>query len=827
MSQVFLIIAQISLSSSLLIAACLLLMPVLRKQFSACWRRLLWLMIALRLLIPMALPLPADNGEAAPAALVELTVPAYLGSAEGAMPEEFANISVRWDTAGELSAAEISNDAAAPVQQEPIQPAATANTLSGFHLTELASWVWLAGMALFWGWQVGKYCYFRRRLQRWRRPYYSSIMQQAAEELHCKRPLPRLYISSGAPSPMVIGFRRPCIYLPQPYEGEQLYYILRHELIHWQRHDIWFKLLWLLARGVHWFNPLVHLASRNLEQDLEMACDERVIADFDSSRKNAYSQSILNCIDQRAGHTTPLSTCFNGGVKIMKQRFCNIFSPITKKRGRLALVISLLLVVAAGGVFGCTIKDEPAEPAGIQAADEALILYGVSSQATSITSPDIIALLLDMYSDLKLEPASGEEMDPSHTYTISFSRNGVSLISWNVDSSGLCYIVDGDGSENADLQIYRIVSDSFDPELLRLIYNGTYDELALLNQDWQQICIRINEMDNAERKAILEQPVADGTPVQIAKQLVKRFLASWNYDPGTDGDYDSFVAQSDIIDTQITRLELVEIYNQGSSDPLYLYELDFRLLPEDPAKVVLAGGMDLDDDGWVTGAGNGYSRLLLGDNGQGAYTFMGNPAFDLPRSLAVLETIYGENANTAFDFSMTSEKFIFVLGQLLGHRVDQDPWSSADPDSDDSWFDPEAVQKLSATDMPGADFYRVPIAGLQGVGGSELVWYQIRDSGLQYIYSLTTTDPYVSIGFAGQHHARVGMTESELLASWGDVLQKADHNRNEGIYLELDWDSVYNYTASFSNESGISTWEMNFLVEDGKLAGAEMYMVLQ
>ena len=90
MSQVFLIIAQISLSSSLLIAACLLLMPVLRKQFSACWRRLLWLMIDLRLLIPMALPLPADNGEAAPAALVELTVPAYLGSAERAMPEEFA-----------------------------------------------------------------------------------------------------------------------------------------------------------------------------------------------------------------------------------------------------------------------------------------------------------------------------------------------------------------------------------------------------------------------------------------------------------------------------------------------------------------------------------------------------------------------------------------------------------------------------------------------------------------------------------------------------------------------------------------------------------------
>ena len=92
---------------------------------------------------------------------------------------------------------------------------------------------------------------------------------------------------------MVIGFRRPCIYLPQPYEGEQLYYILRHELIHWQRHDIWFKLLWLLARGVHWFNPLVWLMAGAIERDTELACDEASLAQLPRTEHAAYGRTIL------------------------------------------------------------------------------------------------------------------------------------------------------------------------------------------------------------------------------------------------------------------------------------------------------------------------------------------------------------------------------------------------------------------------------------------------------------------------------------------------------------------------------------------------------
>ncbi|MCA9065763.1 MAG: OmpH family outer membrane protein [Planctomycetaceae bacterium] len=52
--------------------------------------------------------------------------------------------------------------------------------------------------------------------------------------------------------------------------------VLRHELEHWKRGDLWRFLAWRLIASVQWFNPFAWLAVRRLEECAEWECDDAV-----------------------------------------------------------------------------------------------------------------------------------------------------------------------------------------------------------------------------------------------------------------------------------------------------------------------------------------------------------------------------------------------------------------------------------------------------------------------------------------------------------------------------------------------------------------------
>ncbi|MDD3706153.1 MAG: hypothetical protein PHC45_08855 [Clostridiaceae bacterium] len=66
-----------------------------------------------------------------------------------------------------------------------------------------------------------------------------------------------------------------------------------------------------------------------------------------------------------------------------------------------------------------------------------------------------------------------------------------------------------------------------------------------------------------------------------------------------------------IIDSKITRLELVETFDELADNPIQVYALEYRLLPEDLKKVVMAGGMSYDEEGWLTETSSMGSPLLV------------------------------------------------------------------------------------------------------------------------------------------------------------------------------------------------------------------------
>lgn len=111
----------------------------------------------------------------------------------------------------------------------------------------------------------------------------------------------RIRIRCGgiAATPFVLGFLRPCIYLPEGLPQKDLEYILLHERIHICRGDLLTRAGAWLALCLHWFHPLVWLAFFLSEQDMEMSCDEAVIRRIGSAVKKDYSMSLLSLASGR------------------------------------------------------------------------------------------------------------------------------------------------------------------------------------------------------------------------------------------------------------------------------------------------------------------------------------------------------------------------------------------------------------------------------------------------------------------------------------------------------------------------------------------------
>lgn len=201
-----------------------------------------------------------------------------------------------------------------------------------------------------------------------------------AEELGLKK-VPQLLWNQQLQSPLLLGFLRPVVLLPrQDYEERELYFILRHELTHYKRRDLWYKALLLTAGLVHWWNPLVWLLVRCADQDLELSCDGAVVAGQDRETRQQYSQVILANIRRSHQAASLLSTAFLGGKKMMKERFLNILNSQKRRKGLLLLTALLLCALLLGGLVACGSEPQDALESALSAIT--LEKYPHSDEAT-------------------------------------------------------------------------------------------------------------------------------------------------------------------------------------------------------------------------------------------------------------------------------------------------------------------------------------------------------------------------------------------------------------------------------------------------------------
>lgn len=121
---------------------------------------------------------------------------------------------------------------------------------------------------------------------------YLSLREDVAASIPLEG---NVYLCDTIKSPFILGMFRPRIYLTSGMDEASRVCVLRHEKAHLRRGDHLWKPLGFLLLAVYWYNPLVWAAYILFCRDMELACDEQVIRDMAAEERAVYSQALLDC----------------------------------------------------------------------------------------------------------------------------------------------------------------------------------------------------------------------------------------------------------------------------------------------------------------------------------------------------------------------------------------------------------------------------------------------------------------------------------------------------------------------------------------------------
>ncbi len=230
------------------------------------------------------------------------------------------------------------------------------------HWTGVAYGAYQAVSVLSVGFVLVRYFWSRRQLLRVSRPAGEedqAALETARRRTGCDREV-ELYRCSNIHTPMLMGFRRPVILLPEDIPAGSLEAALAHELTHLKHRDTWYMLLMTLARCVHWFNPLVWLMVRTARRDMELYCDYDLLNGQGEEVRRAYGRAILDQMTGRDRGFSGLTTGFSGSKKEVFARFRAMMDTAPKRKGRVVLVLAGAAVLLSGSLVGCQrLEEEP------------------------------------------------------------------------------------------------------------------------------------------------------------------------------------------------------------------------------------------------------------------------------------------------------------------------------------------------------------------------------------------------------------------------------------------------------------------------------------
>ena len=150
-------------------------------------------------------------------------------------------------------------------------------------------------------------------------------------------------------SPLTYGILRPVILLPKKLDRNDpvaLKYVLTHEYVHIRRFDAITKILFAAVLCIHWFNPFVWVMYVLANRDIELSCDAWVIRMMGEKKRSSYALMLIKMEERRNGMS---ALCSHFGKNAISERIEAIMK--FKKTSILACAFALVLVVGATTAF--------------------------------------------------------------------------------------------------------------------------------------------------------------------------------------------------------------------------------------------------------------------------------------------------------------------------------------------------------------------------------------------------------------------------------------------------------------------------------------------
>ncbi len=300
-------------------------LPYLRKRYSAKWLYYIWLMVIIGWIMPFR---------------------PYIGS--------IFKASIMPKTQQLQGGYKIYN------QQLCNLPSQSSSKLHiSFMLIMIIIWAMIAVGVV--GFQVWRHAQFLKIVKRWSNNVEDSELLHHLSQLRYEIGIKHNVAIKTCPtvaSPMMIGFFRPTILMPSvKISYDELDFILRHELYHLKRNDLWYKAIVLLSTALHWFNPVIYYVGKSIEVQCEISCDELLVKRTDFKQRKRYGETLIGAIRKGNNLHTALSTDFYSKEKVIRTRLVHIMDTTKKSAALIVLCLIFILVLGSGTVYGSNILD--------------------------------------------------------------------------------------------------------------------------------------------------------------------------------------------------------------------------------------------------------------------------------------------------------------------------------------------------------------------------------------------------------------------------------------------------------------------------------------
>lgn len=314
---------------------------LLRGKISARLQYALWLVLLVRLLLPLSVGKTALSvanllPEAEPAAVIQAE-PAAVPPAQAARTPEPAAPAAPVQTPVQPVQRPASTPAQAGTDSAEPEKSAQKPAVS---VRKIFLLVWASGAALLGLWFL--FCNLR---------YGRQLRAGVLRAIAPKEGRPAVRLTQTALSPCLFGLFTPAIYVTMDCAQDEqlLHHCAEHEYTHYLHRDH----IWAVLRGVclalHWFNPLVWWAAALSRTDAELFCDEDTVRRLGEDARVDYGRSLIRMTCRERVDPLSAATTMSGRGGQLKTRIISI-----TKHPKTAIPVLILVLLLCAAAVGCT-----------------------------------------------------------------------------------------------------------------------------------------------------------------------------------------------------------------------------------------------------------------------------------------------------------------------------------------------------------------------------------------------------------------------------------------------------------------------------------------